>query len=208
MAKVIIFWFRRDLRLNDNAGLFQALKENENVLPLFIFDSDILDKLEDSRDPRVTFIYQTVAGIKNTLQRKKSDLVVRYGNPLEVFKALFEEKKFAAIYTNHDYEPSARERDEKVAKWAQKSGVEFKSFKDQTLFEKEEILTEARKPYTVYTPYKKKVLSSLEPFYLKSYPNDLYESSFAKIAKPEKMMPLSEIGFAESTLEFPSMEVS
>ncbi len=208
MANVTIFWFRRDLRLNDNAGLFQALKENENVLPLFIFDSDILDKLEDSQDPRVTFIYQTVAELKNTLQGKKSDLLVRHGKPVEVFKALFVEKKFAAIYTNHDYEPLARERDEKVMKWAQKNGIEFKSFKDQTLFEKEEILTDSRKPYTVYTPYKKKVLSSLEPFYLKSYPNDLYESSFAKIVKPEKMMALSEIGFLESTLEFPSMEVS
>lgn len=209
MSKVNIFWFRRDLRLNDNAGLFYALKERgENVLPLFIFDTDILDRLEDRGDPRVTFIYETIADIKEELQRKKSDLLVRHGKPLDVIKKLSEELQIASIYTNHDYEPMARERDEKVRAWAARSGIEFKTFKDQTLFEKDEILTDTGKPYTVYTPYKKKVLASLSEFYLKSYPNDLYESAYAKRARPEKMCSLKEIGFEKSNLDFPPMEVS
>ncbi|MDG0816359.1 cryptochrome/photolyase family protein [Bdellovibrio svalbardensis] len=208
MTKLTLFWFRRDLRLEDNAGLFHALKENSNVLPLFIFDTDILNKLEDRSDARVTFIYETVSDLKNQLQKRKSDLLVRHGQPLEIFKDLFQKFDIDAIYTNHDYEPSARSRDEKIAKFAKTQGAQFKSFKDQTLFEKEEILTGMRKPYTVYTPYKNKVLENLSPFYLKSYPNDLYEGSYAKVAKPEKMISLKELGFEKSVLEFPSLNLS
>ncbi|XGC79523.1 deoxyribodipyrimidine photo-lyase [Bdellovibrio bacteriovorus] len=202
-----LFWFRRDLRLHDNAGLFYALKENENVLPVFIFDSDILSKLDDVSDARVTFIHKTVEDLKRSLQSKGSDIVIRHGKPLDVFKELQTKFKLSAIYTNHDYEPYARNRDEKVAKWAEQHGIKFKTFKDQCLFEKDEILTDARKPYTVYTPYKRKVLANLDAFYLKSYPVETYESSFAKVAKPEKMMSLKDLGFQKSTLEFPSSEV-
>lgn len=208
MKKVTLFWFRRDLRLNDNAGLFHALKERAHVLPVFIFDTDILSKLDDVQDARVTFIHQTLEQMKQTLQKKQSDLLVRHGVPLETFKQLAKDFQIEAIYTNHDYEPAARVRDEAVAKWAKSVGVEFKTFKDQTLFEKDEILTDAGKPYTVYTPYKKKVLSKLNEFYLRSYPNDLYESSFAKVAKPEPMMSLEDIGFTKSSLELPSIDVS
>ncbi|UOF01821.1 cryptochrome/photolyase family protein [Bdellovibrio reynosensis] len=202
-----LFWFRRDLRLHDNAGLFYALKENENVLPVFVFDSDILSKLDDEADARVTFIHETVTDLKQSLQKKGSDLVVRHGKPLEIFKELHGKLKFSAIYTNHDYEPYARQRDDQVLAWAKKQGIEFKTFKDQTLFEKDEILTEARKPYTVYTPYKRKVLANLDSFYLKSYPVETYESSFAKKPNPEKIISLKELGFTKSNLQFPSSEV-
>ncbi|MBO9668839.1 MAG: deoxyribodipyrimidine photo-lyase, partial [Bdellovibrio sp.] len=150
-SPVVLFWFRRDLRFNDNAGLFHALKENNQVLPVFIFDSDILEKLDDERDPRVTFIYDQVSALKESLQKKRSDLLVHHGKPLEVFMDLFKNFEITAIYTNHDYEPYARMRDDKVAKFARTQGAEFKTFKDQTLFEKDEILTGAGKPYTVYT---------------------------------------------------------
>ncbi|MEK2690505.1 cryptochrome/photolyase family protein [Bdellovibrio sp. GT3] len=204
---MVLFWFRRDLRLNDNAGLFHALKESTEVQPLFIFDTDILDKLDDKQDARVTFIYDTVSALKATLQKKKSDLWVRHGNALEVFKELLVQHNVAAIYTNHDYEPAARKRDAAIAKLAKSLKIEFKTYKDQTLFEKDEILTGQGKPYTVYTPYKNNVLKSLTPFYLKSYPNDLYESSYTK-TKPEKMPTLKSLGFERSSLEFPPIELS
>lgn len=208
MNKMCLFWFRRDLRINDNAGLFYALKENPQVLPIFIFDSDILSQLEDTQDARVTFIHRTVSELKESLQGQRSDLLVRHGAPLEIFKKLYQERPFAAIYTNHDYEPSARTRDEAVANWARSEGIEFETYKDQTLFEKDEILTDAGKPYTVYTPYKKKVLSRLDSFYLKSYPNHLYEGSWLRGMKPEKMISLKDLGFSQSTQEFPSIELS
>lgn len=206
--KVTIFWFRRDLRLMDNAGLFFALKENSNVLPLFIFDQNILSRLEDKSDGRVSFIHQTIASLKNELQEKQSDLMVRFGKPLDVYKKLIHEYKIQAVYTNHDYEPEARQRDAFVRELLKANGIEFKTFKDQTLFEKDEILTGQNKPYTVYTPYKKKVLTSLNDFYLKSYPNDLYESSFLKVTNPESMVALADLGFAKSNVEYPEIEIS
>lgn len=208
MSKVTIFWFRRDLRLDDNAGLYHSLKSSGSVLPLFIFDADILERLEDKDDARVTFIHDTVVKLKRELQQKGSDLVVRYGSPLKVFQQLEQEYSLAGIFCNHDYEPSARRRDESVAQWARKQGLDFQTFKDQTIFEKEEILTDSRKAYTVYTPYKKKVLASLTPFYLKSYPVELYESSYCRVGRPGKMLSLEDLGFVRSNLTFPPCEIS
>lgn len=208
MTTRTLLWFRRDLRLFDQAALFYALKERTDVLPIFIFDNDILSKLDDPSDARVTFIYDQLAEMKSELQKRKSDLFIRHGSPLEVFKTLASEMKIEAIYTNHDYEPEARQRDEAVAKWAESKSIEFKTYKDQTLFEKDEILTDARKPYTVYTPYKRKVLANLQGFYLKSYPVDLYESSYAEIKSPEKMISLKDIGFQRTTMELPDSKLS
>ncbi len=202
MTEVTLFWFRRDLRLFDNAGLFYALKEQSQVLPLFIFDSEILKSLKDHSDARVTYIHERVSDLKISLQHKNSDLLVRYGNPLEVLQRLGREFKIKSLYSNHDYEPSARHRDQLVAEWAKDSGILFKTFKDQCLFEKDEILTVAGRPYTVFTPYKNKVLKSLNSFYLKSYPVDLYEGSYCR-RLPEKMMSLDEIGFFKSEKKTP-----
>lgn len=205
---MVLFWFRRDLRLNDNAGLYHALKENSSVLPVFIFDTDILEKLEDQNDARVTFIYDTVSDIKNQMQKLKSDVEVYQGRPLEIFKKLIAQHKVTAIYTNHDYEPSARKRDEAIAKLAKSEGLEFKTFKDQTLFEKDEILTSQGKPYTVYTPYKNNVLKSLTPFYLKSYPNEKYKKNYIKVTSPQKMPTLKSLGFERTDIELPELKVS
>lgn len=202
-----LFWFRRDLRFEDNAGLYHALKNNPQVLPIFIFDENILNSLEDKTDARVNFIHQTLAELKKDLQKLKSDLIVCHGKPLEVFEELSKRFEFKAIYTNHDYEPAARKRDASVEAWAKKNGLKFETFKDQTLFEKSEILTDAGKPYTVFTPYKRKVLSQLSDFYLKSYPVEKYKKSFVQI-KPEKMMTLQELGFEQSPIEFPTTDLS
>ena len=153
--KVTLFWFRRDLRLYDNAGLFEALKHNENVLPVFIFDPQILSELE-STDLRVPFIHQTVLALKQKLQNQNSDLWIDYGAPLEIIQKIAKKFQVQAIYLNHDFEPSAIARDQKVQAWAKTENIEFHTFKDHVIFEKNEILTDAGKPYTVYTPYKKK----------------------------------------------------
>lgn len=205
MNKITIFWFRRDLRLFDNAALFYALKNEANVLPLFIFDTDILNSLSRS-DLRVQFIYQTIQELKNDLQKKKSDLLVETGKPIDVFKVLTKKYKIKAIYTNHDYEPYARARDEKVSEFAQKNGIEFKTFKDQTIFEKNEIVSDQQRPYTVYTPYKNKWLKSVSSFYLKSYPVELYEQNFAKV-KPSNLCSLKSLGFESRKFDFPDPEI-
>ncbi len=105
-----VFWFRRDLRLQDNAGLYHALKENKDVVPIFIFDTTILDKLEDKDDRRVEFIHHSLTLIQQQLEEMGSSLLVFHGDPVEIFKSL----KPKAVYTNHDYEPYARKRDEEV----------------------------------------------------------------------------------------------
>jgi deoxyribodipyrimidine photo-lyase len=185
-----LVWLRRDLRLIDNAALFHALKNEVNVVPLFIFDDNILKKLPET-DLRVQFIYETLSEIKSDLQKKKCDLLVEQGDPV----------------TNHDYEPYARTRDEKVAKLCKACGVEFKTFKDQVIFEKNEIVTDQENPYTVYTPYKKKWLKALSPFYVKSYPVDLYESNYAKV-KTVALQSLKAIGFNKVDFVFPKIDVS
>jgi deoxyribodipyrimidine photo-lyase len=205
--KVTLFWFRRDLRLYDNAGLFEALKDNENVLPVFIFDPQILSLL-DSSDLRVPFIHQTVVALKQKLQSQKSDLWTEYGAPLEVFQKLAKKFQVQAIYLNHDYEPSAIIRDQKVQAWSKTQNIEFKTFKDHVIFEKNEILSDAGKPYTVYTPYKKKWLASLSPFYLKSYPLDLYEHNLIRIQISESVPSLESMKFTATNHKYPDTEVS
>ena len=201
-----MFWFRRDLRLFDNAGLFKALKHETNVLPVFIFDEDILKKLPES-DLRVQFIQETVDKLKKELQKKNCDLLVEIGKPLEVWKKLIETYQVKAIYTNHDYEPYAIARDQAVQKLCEKNKIEFKTFKDQVIFENKEVVTDQENPYTVYTPYKKKWLKSLSPFYLKSYPVELYEQNYAKV-KPTPMPGLKQLGFKEQNFIFPGTDVS
>lgn len=193
-----LFWLRRDLRLQDNAGLYHALKENEEVLPLFIFDTEILDKLEDKTDLRVTFIQQSLALMQKQLEEIGSSLLVLNGNPVEIFKNISPK----AVYTNHDYEPYARNRDEQVKKILASKGVVFKTFKDQVIFEKEEVIKDDGKPYTIFTPYSKKWKSKLEEATFKSFDNEKYFSRFLK-TEPLLLPSLPEIGFTESVFQFP-----
>jgi len=209
---VTLFWFRRDLRLHDNAGLYHALKENNNVLPVFIFDQDILNSL-NSYDLRVQFIYQTLTELKKQLQELGTDILIYYGKSDQVWKQLADQYPISAVYTNHDYEPKAIARDQKVAQILNHKKIKFKTFKDQTLFEKDEIRTDAGNPYTVYTPYKKKCLTHLNAFYLKSYPNDLYQMNYLKnpniTFKEIKHIPnLEMMGFKKTEFIFPETTVS
>src|SRR6187402_3943048 len=131
---VTVFWFRRDLRLNDNTGLYHALKSSNPVLPLFIFDKEILDKLEDKDDARVTFIYNAIEGINKQLHKHGSGLLVIYEKAEHAWDTIIKEYNVATVYTNHDYEPYATKRDDSVREKLSKHGIGFKSFKDQVIF--------------------------------------------------------------------------
>jgi deoxyribodipyrimidine photo-lyase len=204
-----IFWHRRDLRVSDNRGLLHALQSGGSVQPLFIFDQDILDKLNNPLDRRVEFLYRTVRALKAQYQKLGSDLQIYYGRPEDVFKKLISEQKVKAIFTNHDYEPYAINRDQKISLLARQNGVEFYSFKDQVIFEKSEILSDSKKPYTVYTPYKKKWLATLKPQDLEILRTDLHFGALARGKSVSHPPSLQEMGFTpQPQLEFPGTEVS
>ena len=169
-----IFWFRRDLRLTDNAGLYHALKDGKPVLPLFVFDSNILDELEDKTDSRVEFIHLALQAIQQQLVNVGSSLDVRYGNPLEVYQALLKEYNVEKVFTNHDYEPYAKQRDTAIEELLKEHGAMFYTFKDQVILEKEEVLKDDGKPYTIFTPYSRKWKGVLTEFHLKPYSNKKY----------------------------------
>lgn len=198
-----IFWFRRDLRLQDNAGLYHALKNNREVTPVFIFDREILNRLEDPDDARVSFIHQQLTRLNQELQQLGSSLSVFYGNPPDIFRELIN-KHFGlrAVYTNHDYEPYARERDEQVRMLCAGRNISFHTFKDQCIFEKDEVMKDDGKPYTVFTPYKNKWLRKLNSFYLRSYPTEKYIHHFSR-QQPAPVISLEAMGFRASEIAFP-----
>ncbi|SDB27389.1 deoxyribodipyrimidine photo-lyase [Flavobacteriaceae bacterium MAR_2010_188] len=181
--EICIFWFRRDLRLDDNVGFYNALKDFEVVIPIFIFDKEILDELPED-DARVTFIFDELQKMRNILQNEEdSSLAMYYGKPQEIFKRLIQDYQIKAVYTNHDYEPYARERDKQIADFLEKESIEFKTFKDQVIFEKDEVVKKDGNPYVVYTPYMmtwKDNFSEekdLEIFYTNSYRKNLIKNT-------------------------------
>jgi deoxyribodipyrimidine photo-lyase len=129
MKDVSIFWFRRDLRLNDNAGLYHALKSGNPVLPIFIFDSEILEKLDNKKDKRVEFIHSALAEYKKDLEALGSSLLVLHGTPIEMYKKVLADYKVKAVYTNHDYEPYAIKRDKEIQELLAKNNVHFTPLK-------------------------------------------------------------------------------
>ncbi len=210
---MVLFWFRRDLRLNDNAGLYHALKSAKNVLPLFIFDTNILDDLNDKTDARVSFIHNAISTLHKELQAHQSSILVKIGKPEQVWEDLIKEHQIEAVYTNRDAEPYALERDKIVKELLAKSNIKFHTFKDHVIFEKEEVLKDDGLPYTVFTPYskkwKRKLETRLEPtaegqqsYYLKPYPTLKYAKQFYQ-TQPISLPTLEDIGFQETTIEFP-----
>jgi deoxyribodipyrimidine photo-lyase len=201
MKKVSIFWFRRDLRVEDNHGLFQALSSEVPVLPLFIFDTQILDRLPSTSDGRVEFIHQAIQHINETIG---GHLCVKKGNPLDVFTEILNQWDVVRIYTNHDYERYGLERDASIKALAKEKGIEFYTFKDQVVFEKDEVLSGAGTPYTVFTPYSRKWKALLAETNLPEYPS----SSLSNYVSETFTLPtLSEIGFQPSGLSFPENSV-
>ncbi|MEJ5993295.1 deoxyribodipyrimidine photo-lyase [Pedobacter sp. Du54] len=204
MNPISICWLRRDLRLEDNAALYHALKSQYPVLILFIFDENILHKLANKTDVRVTFIHQQLAKINSDLQKKGSSLLIKYGTPEEIWPVILKEYNIKAVYANHDYEPYARKRDDGLQEFLRSESINFNTFKDQVIFEKNEVIKADGKPYTVFTPYYNIWLKKLTDFYTKSYPTEKY---FTNLLQTKKLPfpSLKEIGFEQSPQKIPSL---
>jgi deoxyribodipyrimidine photo-lyase len=186
------------LRLEDNAALYHALKENQNVLPVFIFDTVILNDLEDKQDKRLVFIRQSLLHLQEELTALGTTLLVVHDDPVHFYKSI----RPKAVYTNHDYEPYAITRDAAVRAILEEKGVAFKTFKDQVIFERKEVVKDNGEPYTVFTPYSKKWKATLNSFYMKSYPAKKYFDNF-KISQSIPIPTLPDIGFEEVDAIFP-----
>ena len=194
-----LVWFRRDLRDFDHAALYHALKHSAQVYCAFVFDTEILDKLTDKADRRVAFIWESVRELKAALQNKGGDLIVLHGRAADEIPALANTLQVQAVFTNHDYEPSAIARDLLVEAQLQTSNIAFQHYKDQVIFEKDEVLTMTGKPYSIFTPYKNRWLNTVNDFYLKAYPVDAY---LHHLAKPETndLISLELLGFQRTNL--------
>lgn len=201
---ISICWLRRDLRLEDNAALYHALKSENPVLVLFIFDTEILNQLEDKDDARVSFIHQQLIILNQQLLNHGSSLLVKHGAPLAIWTELVQQYTINGVYINHDYEPYAIQRDQAVKDLLNNSGIGLFTFKDQVIFEKGEVLKEDGTPYTVFTPYKNKWLSKLNNFYLKSYSTEKYSNYYKTV--PFEISSLTDLGFKPSAIPFPGKE--
>lgn len=200
-----VFWFRRDLRLHDNHGLFQALKQSNQVLPIFIFDPQILEQLPTD-DARVTFIHEQLSQLQQQLQTIGKSLAVFHGNPISVFEKLIQENPIEAVFCNHDYEPSAIKRDDAVANILKEKGISFHTFKDQVIFERNEVVKDDSSPYVVYTPFSKKWKDKLSITPIETYDSTSLLQNIAPHSYP--FLTLENIGFTASNIKMPPYNIS
>ena len=199
-----IFWFRRDLRLNDNTALNIALKSGKKTQVIFIFDSKITNELEPN-DPRITFIYRQLNKINKKLNSFGSSLKIYRGDPIIIWQQIIKKSKIDAVYINHDYEPYAIKRDYTLKKILTNENIPFLSFKDQVIFEKNEIIKKDGNPYTVFTPYKNKWIEkfNLTPIITKSLTNT---NQFQK--SNHDFPSLKDLKFVESNIKVPDFNLS
>jgi deoxyribodipyrimidine photo-lyase len=202
MQEIAICWFRRDLRLTDNAALYHALHSGYKVLPIFIFDTEILNRLEDKADKRVAFIHAALHDMQATLVQLGSTLHVAYGVPANVFEKLIGQYSIKAVFTNHDYEPYAKQRDGHLQDWLLRKGIVFNTYKDQVLLEKNEVLKDDGLPYTVFTPYSRKWKAVLNGGHLQPYETEKVFHAF--LQQPEIPIPtLQAMNFEATENLFP-----
>ena len=220
---VNIFWFRRDLRLKDNAGLYHALKSDKPVLPIFIFDEHILNKLADKEDARVTFIHQTLEALNKELAEFGTSLLIKYGTPKAIWAIILGEYEVDKVFTNRDYEQYALERDATIQTLVENNGGSFHAFKDHVIFENGEVLKKDGLPYTVFTPYsrkwKTKLLEKVEvvntmsgqkttlSYFFKGYPTQKYATNFYKTTAFQ-LPTLENMGFVASKISIPDKIVT
>ncbi|WP_395052968.1 cryptochrome/photolyase family protein [Flavobacterium sp.] len=200
-----IFWFRRDLRLDDNVGLFHALNADVEVLPIFIFDDSILSQLPKD-DARVTFIHNQLEKIQSKFHEIGKSLAVFHGKPIAVFNQLISENNIKTVYTNSDYEPYARKRDLELFQLFKENEVEFKTSKDQVIFEKSEVVKDDGTPYVVYTPFSNKWKENFKKIQLINYNSEDYLEKISLHSYP--FLSLKDIGFEASKIKIPTFDVS
>ena len=206
--KVSLFWFRRDLRLEDNAGLLKALESGVPVVPIFIFDPNILSKLEDTHDARVSFLHELLQHLKAQLEDLGSDLLVFYDKPLNVFKSLCLQYEVTGLFFNRDYEPYARERDKAVYEYFETISASCIGAKDHVLFEKNEVVKADGTPYLVYSPYAKAWKKRCTSDHFNAYPTQNHFNSFFQMDTKSRMITLDAMGFESTSLAMPSARIS
>ena len=205
-SKLVVFWFRRDLRLHDNTGLYHALQSGLPVLPVFIFDPAILDELHHTADRRVDFIHQSLQSLHQKLTRWGSGLSTFHSSPQDAFAEICAQYNVEAVYTNHDYEPYARSRDKQIATFLRERYIEFRSYKDQVIFETNEVTKADGSPYTIFTPYSKKWLAQLQAFNYAAWPSESLLMALHRYrAKP--MHSLQQLGFLPSEIQFEAPKI-
>ncbi|MEN9951815.1 MAG: hypothetical protein RLZZ520_83 [Bacteroidota bacterium] len=205
--EVNIFWFRRDLRLQDNVGLFHALTSGTPILPIFIFDTQIIDKLQKPEDLRVQFIHQTLTDIDFQLKQIGSGLTVFYGTPVQSFSELKRSYKITTVFTNHDYEPYAIKRDKQIQEMLGEEGVLFQTYKDQVVFEQKEVTKDDGLPYTVFTPYSRKWKARLAENPIKSFSSETQLNHLFKY-NPPALPTMESMGFVKQDWDYPSTKVT
>lgn len=199
-----VFWFRRDLRLDDNVGLFHALSDDD-VLPIFIFDEKILSELPKN-DPRVSFIHELLTHIQTKLQQNGKSIALFYGNPKAIFEKIIQENKIKTVFANHDYEPYARKRDKELNQLFKEHNIAFKTSKDQVVFEKSEIVKDDGNPYVVYTPYSKKWKEAFSKIKLSDYNSEDKLDKIIKHSYP--FLSLKDINFEVSSIKVSPFNIS
>lgn len=206
MEKLNIFWFRRDLRLEDNHGFYKALISNEKVLPIFIFDEDILSQLPNKKDRRVDFIFQALQRMNAELpEHKKIHFFI--GKPLEIYEELVQKYSISKVFCNEDYEPYAIGRDLEIQKFLEKNNIIFETYKDQVIFHKDEVLKADGNPYTVYTPYSKMWKQNFKTEFLDKFPSEKNLENIAEIPL-EKEISLEDLGFEKTDIQFQEPVIS
>lgn len=205
-TKLNLFWFRRDLRLIDNHGLYEALKLELPVLPIFIFDTNILDKLENKEDKRVDFIFQALEKLNEYLEKQGKSIQIFYGKPLEIYENLSQQYEIGNVFCNEDYEPYAIKRDQEIKDFLASKNINFYLFKDQVIFQKDEITKADGKPYTVYTPYSKQWLLKFNDQNLEFFASEKKLENLLNIEKQN--ITLENIGFKKTNYLFETPKIN
>lgn len=200
MEYYTVFWFRRDLRLEDNAGLYAALTSGHKVLPIFIFDTEIIHKLP-SKDARIEMIHAALGKMTNAMKGNRCNVGMYLGKPKAAFESLIKKYPIKKVVTNRDYEPYASERDDQIADLLKENDIAFETHKDHVIFEKSEVSKDDGLPYKVYTPYSRKWLKRFDQEGLQHYPSENHLNQLAEVSQPE--VSLQELGFEPSYIEQP-----
>mgnify|MGYP000884163566 FL=1 len=205
-TKINIFWFRRDLRLIDNRALFEALNHQNKVLPIFIFDTEILNQLENKEDKRVDFIFQALEKLNEYLEKQGKSIQIFYGKPLEIYQKLTEKYNIESVFCNEDYEHYAIKRDQEIKDFLASKNINFYQFKDQVIFQKDEIVKADGKPYTVYTPYSKQWLLKFNDQNLEFFASEKKLENLLNIEKQN--ITLEKIGFKKTNYLFETPQIN
>ena len=201
MEKHTLFWFRRDLRIEDNHGLYMALSGKNKVIPIFIFDSNILEKLP-KQDARVEFILSALGAIDIAMKRNRCNVGIYHGTPKAVLEKLLDKWSIEKVVCNEDYEPYASQRDREIKDFLEKKNIGFEQYKDQVIFAKDEVVKDDGTPYKIYTPYSRKWISHFESLAVKHFPSE----ELLGRCYNEKDLPtssLSNLGFSKSSVPQP-----